>query len=46
MAKTIGSIVGSQILKYDNLKERNSKFLGCSLRSVMQKMNTMLVTII
>lgn len=34
--KTIGSIVGSQILKYDNLKERNSKFLG-ALRSVMQK---------
>ena len=34
--KTIGSIVGSQILKYDNLKERNSKFL-CALRSVMQK---------
>ena len=33
---TIGSIVGSQILKYDNLKERNSKFLG-ALRSVMQK---------
>ena len=32
--KTIGSIVGSQILKYDNLKERNSKFLG-ALRSVM-----------
>lgn len=34
--KTIGSIVGSQILKYDNLKERNSKFLG-ALRFVMQK---------
>ena len=34
--KTIGSIVGSQILKYDNLKERNSKFLS-ALRSVMQK---------
>lgn len=34
--KTIGSIVGSQILKYDNLKERISKFLG-ALRSVMQK---------
>ena len=34
--KTIGSIVGSQILKYDNLKKRNSKFLG-ALRSVMQK---------
>ena len=34
--KTIGSIVGSKILKYDNLKERNSKFLG-ALRSVMQK---------
>ena len=34
--KTIGSIVGSQILKYDNLKERNSKFLG-ALRSIMQK---------
>ena len=34
--KTIGSIVGSQILKYDNLKERNSKFLG-ALRSVLQK---------
>lgn len=34
--KTMGSIVGSQILKYDNLKERNSKFLG-ALRSVMQK---------
>lgn len=34
--KTISSIVGSQILKYDNLKERNSKFLG-ALRSVMQK---------
>lgn len=34
--KTIGSIIGSQILKYDNLKERNSKFLG-ALRSVMQK---------
>ena len=34
--KTIGSIVGGQILKYDNLKERNSKFLG-ALRSVMQK---------
>ena len=34
--KTIGSIVGSQILKYDNLKERNSKFLG-ALHSVMQK---------
>lgn len=34
--KTIGSIVGSQILKYDNLKERNSKFLG-ALSSVMQK---------
>lgn len=34
--KTVGSIVGSQILKYDNLKERNSKFLG-ALRSVMQK---------
>ena len=34
--KTIGSIVGSQILKYDNLKERNSKFLG-ALRSVMEK---------
>ena len=34
--KTIGSIVGSQILKYDNLKDRNSKFLG-ALRSVMQK---------
>ena len=34
--KTIGSIVGSQILKYDNLKERNSKFLG-ALRSVMKK---------
>lgn len=34
--KTIGSIVGSQILKYDNLKERNSKFLG-ALRSVIQK---------
>ena len=34
--KTTGSIVGSQILKYDNLKERNSKFLG-ALRSVMQK---------
>ena len=34
--KTIGSIVGSHILKYDNLKERNSKFLG-ALRSVMQK---------
>lgn len=34
--KTIGSIVGSQILNYDNLKERNSKFLG-ALRSVMQK---------
>lgn len=34
--KTIGSIVGSQILKYDNLKERNNKFLG-ALRSVMQK---------
>ena len=34
--KTIGSIVGSQILKYDNLKERNSKFLG-ALCSVMQK---------
>ena len=34
--KTIGSIVGSQILKYDNLKERNRKFLG-ALRSVMQK---------
>ena len=34
--KTIGSIVVSQILKYDNLKERNSKFLG-ALRSVMQK---------
>lgn len=34
--KMIGSIVGSQILKYDNLKERNSKFLG-ALRSVMQK---------
>ena len=34
--KMIGSIVGSQILTYDNLKERNSKFLG-ALRSVMQK---------
>ena len=34
--KMIGSIVGSQILKYDNLKERNSKFLG-ALRSIMQK---------
>ena len=34
--KTVGSIVGSQILKYDNLKERNSKFLG-ALRSVLQK---------
>ena len=34
--KTIGSIVGSQILKYDNLKKRNSKFLG-ALRSVVQK---------
>lgn len=34
--KTVGSIVGSQILKYDNLKERNSKFLG-ALRSIMQK---------
>ena len=34
--KTVGSLVGSQILNYDNLKERNSKFLG-ALRSVMQK---------
>lgn len=34
--KTVGSLVGSQILSYDNLKERNSKFLG-ALRSVMQK---------
>lgn len=34
--KTIASKVGSQILGYDNLKERNSKFLG-ALRSVMQK---------
>ena len=34
--KTVGSLVGAQILNYDNLKERNSKFLG-SLRSVMQK---------
>ena len=34
--KTVGSLVGAQILNYDNLKERNSKFLG-ALRSVMQK---------
>lgn len=34
--KTVGSLVGSQILNYDNLKERNSKFLG-ALRSVMHK---------
>ena len=34
--KTVGSLVGSQILNYDNLKECNSKFLG-ALRSVMQK---------
>lgn len=34
--KTVGSLVGSQILNYDNLKDRNSKFLG-ALRSVMQK---------
>ena len=34
--KTIGSLVGAQILNYDNLKERNNKFLG-ALRSVMQK---------
>ena len=34
--KTVGSLVGSQILNYDNLKVRNSKFLG-ALRSVMQK---------
>ena len=34
--KTVGSLVGSQILNYDNLKERNSKFFG-ALRSVMQK---------
>lgn len=34
--KTVGSLVGAQILNYDNLKERNSKFLG-ALRSVIQK---------
>ena len=34
--KTVGSLVGAQILNYNNLKERNSKFLG-ALRSVMQK---------
>ena len=34
--KTVGSLVGSQILNYDNLKDRNSKFLG-ALRSVMEK---------
>ena len=34
--KTVGSLVGAQILNYDNLKERNSKFLG-ALCSVMQK---------
>ena len=34
--KTVGSLVGAQILNYDNLKERNSKFLS-ALRSVMQK---------
>ena len=34
--KTVGSLVVSHILNYDNLKERNSKFLG-ALRSVMQK---------
>lgn len=34
--KTVGSLVGAQILNYDNLKDRNSKFLG-ALRSVMQK---------
>ena len=34
--KTVGSLIGAQILNYDNLKERNSKFLG-ALRSVMQK---------
>lgn len=34
--KTVGSLVGAQILNYDNLKERNSKFLG-ALRSIMQK---------
>ena len=34
--KTVGSLVGAQILNYDNLKERNNKFLG-ALRSVMQK---------
>lgn len=34
--KIVGSLVGAQILNYDNLKERNSKFLG-ALRSVMQK---------
>ena len=34
--KTEGSLVGAQILNYDNLKERNSKFLS-ALRSVMQK---------
>lgn len=34
--KTVGSLVGAQILNYGNLKERNSKFLG-ALRSVMQK---------
>ena len=34
--KTVGSLIGAQILNYDNLKERNSKFLS-ALRSVMQK---------
>ena len=34
--KTVSSLVGAQILNYDNLKERNSKFLS-ALRSVMQK---------
>lgn len=34
--KTVGSLVGAQILNYDNLKQRNSKFLS-ALRSVMQK---------
>ena len=38
--KTVGSLVGAQILNYDNLKERNSKFLG-ALRSVMQRMTIM-----
>ncbi len=34
--KTVGSFVGSQILNYENLTERNIKFLG-ALKSVMQK---------